>query len=89
MSDYEDLDHLPVEAEPPTYKAPGLVTRMGWWILGILVFAAVIALGLVFIYGLVWVVDKLLPLALFLAALGSTLLVFMLLPSAIFKGSRR
>lgn len=89
VTDHEERDQLPVEAEPPIYEPPSRVASSVWWVLGILVYAAVIALALAFIYGLVWVVDKLLPLALFLTALGSALFVFMLLPSAIFKGSRR
>jgi hypothetical protein len=65
------------------------VKGLAWVLVGSLfVFAILGGLGLAFLYGLVWVVSKLYPVAQALASLGTVLLIFMLLPSAIFKGSR-
>ena len=61
---------------------------VGWELVVILFLGLLMGIGLALLYGLVWVVGKLYPLAQALASLGTVLLVLMLLPSAFFKRSR-
>ena len=58
-------------------------------VLWLIAFAVVILILAAFVRGIVWAVSILFPLAQFLSRLGTTLLILMLLPSAVFKGSRR
>lgn len=64
------------------------LTSTAWFLGGILVLVVLVGISLALLYGLVWVTSKLYPIAQALASLGTILLVFMLLPSAIFRGSR-
>ncbi len=59
---------------------------------GVLVFAGLLvlaAIGMAFVYGMVWISSKLYPIVEVLSVLGLAVLILNLLPSAIFKGSRR
>jgi hypothetical protein len=60
-----------------------------WTLLTFALFGVLVGLGFAFIYGLVWISAKLLPIVEFLSAIGGAALVLCLLPSAIFRGSRR
>ncbi len=67
---------------------PDTLKTVGMLIVGIAFMALLSGIGLAFTYGIVWVASWLYPLVQILASLGTTLLFLMLLPSAIFKGSR-
>ena len=60
----------------------------GGLIVGIALMVLLSGIGMAFMYGIVWIASWLYPLVQILASLGTTLLFLMLLPSAIFKGSR-
>ncbi len=60
----------------------------GWVLAGFFFIAVLVGISLAFLYGLVWITSKLYPIIQALASLGTVLLIFMLLPSAIFRGSR-
>ena len=65
-----------------------ILKTAGVLILAIALMALLAGIGLAFMYGIVWIASWLYPLVQILASLGTTLLLLMLLPSAIFKGSR-
>jgi hypothetical protein len=60
----------------------------GWVLGGFFFIAVLVGIPLAFLYGLVWITSKLYPIIQALASLGTVLLIFMLLPSAIFRRSR-
>jgi hypothetical protein len=61
---------------------------MGWVLVTIAFFFVFAGIAGAFLFGLVWLTSILYPIVQALASLGTVLLFFMLLPSAIFRGSR-
>lgn len=63
--------------------------NVGYVILGLAFLGLLLLLAMGFIYGAVWVSAKLYPIAAGLSVIGLVILVLTLLPSTIFRGSRR
>lgn len=78
-----------MEGRPRRSSISETAKGIGCWILGFGFLAVLIAIGTAFIYGVVWISAKLYPIVEVLSVLGFIVLVLNLLPSAIFKGSRR
>lgn len=90
------LENLPGPNEPLSPEEPQAQSSIaekaktvGYLILGIAVFGLLAAIAMAFIYGILWISAKLYPIVVILSVLGLIALVVNLLPSAIFKGSRR
>src|SRR5487761_1368425 len=65
-------------------------TKTFFWAILVLLFLAVLfGLGFAFIYGTVWISEKLLPFVELLSAIGLAAFILCLLSSTIFRGSRR
>lgn len=89
IPDQGNLSHVQPDGEKVPHKPPLATSDFGALTIGGLFLAAVIGLAFTFIYGMVWVAETLKPLVEFSARLGTTVLVFLLLPLSVFKGARR
>lgn len=80
------------EINPEVERKPSILEHLkspSYLLVGVVGSSILIALGMAFTYGLVWLSAKLYPIAEALSVLGLIALVLNLLPSVIFKSSRK